>query len=578
MKILLLSVLAVAMIGIMIPFVEGTHITYDQSKDELAHTFYEGLKNFQPKQAPPPEYVFNDSYIREDYRFMIKHYDWEIYDSTDKTYGEHTKNFGYMESLVAIGNTNASGIVEIFFEVDNSQTMINEIPHEKLKSMMMEEAKNFCHLHYVPYHATCVEVTDMNSKEKSMMIGPEYEQTQTQDFLFNFRLDYESTGEVDLWHWYRLWNDPYDGKLMLAEGRTLCDPTIIEQFEEFSCIQNPSNPYTFEPETLHILGSLHTLPIKYNNEQYGFTFTYPQGTASQYFDDVVIPHPQLSTLGLEAVALYTYEDSNATILPHMKIFAMDLETEFSDLPPQFDESYAQEMTRGFLDGLVTQGMEGELLSSNMDKITDGIHMEFKSKVEFDIGLPETIPAQMDANAWMLKDGVIIYYIYVAETSDYNRYLSEYKNSVNSFAFEPRVVNQSLQPTQVEGSEGGGCLIATAAFGSEMAPQVQFLRELRDNTVMNTQSGTAFMTGFNQFYYSFSPYVADYERENPVFKEAVKVTLTPLLTSLTLLNYVEVDTEEEMLGYGISIILLNVGMYFVAPAAAIIVIKNRIKQQ
>jgi len=130
----------------------------------------------------------------------------------------------------------------------------------------------------------------------------------------------------------------------------------------------------------------------------------------------------------------------------------------------------------------------------------------------------------------------------------------------------------------EQSGGGGCLIATAAFGSEMAPQVQFLRELRDNTVMSTESGTTFMTGFNQFYYSFSPYVADYERENPVFKEAVKVTLTPLLTSLTLLNYVDIDSEQEMLGYGIGIILLNVGMYFVAPAAAIIAIKNRIKLQ
>jgi hypothetical protein len=129
----------------------------------------------------------------------------------------------------------------------------------------------------------------------------------------------------------------------------------------------------------------------------------------------------------------------------------------------------------------------------------------------------------------------------------------------------------------EKSGGGGCLIATAAFGSEMAPQVQFLREIRDNTVMTTQSGTAFMTGFNQFYYSFSPYVADYERENPIFKEAVKVTLTPLLTSLTLLNYVDIDSEQEMLGYGIGIILLNIGMYFVAPAAVIIVIKNRLKR-
>ena len=125
-------------------------------------------------------------------------------------------------------------------------------------------------------------------------------------------------------------------------------------------------------------------------------------------------------------------------------------------------------------------------------------------------------------------------------------------------------------------EGGGCLIATAAYGSEMAPQVQFLRELRDNTVLQTQSGTAFMTGFNQFYYSFSPVVADYERENPMFKEAVKLTLTPLLTSLAILNYVDIDTEQEMLGYGIGVILLNIGMYFVAPAAVIIAIKNRRK--
>ena len=123
------------------------------------------------------------------------------------------------------------------------------------------------------------------------------------------------------------------------------------------------------------------------------------------------------------------------------------------------------------------------------------------------------------------------------------------------------------------NSGGGCLIATATFGSEMAPQVQFLREIRDNTVMNTQSGKSFMTGFNQFYYSFSPYVADYERENPVFKEMVKISLTPLLTSLTLLNYVEIDSEEEMLGYGIGIILLNVGMYFVAPAILIISIRK-----
>jgi len=109
----------------------------------------------------------------------------------------------------------------------------------------------------------------------------------------------------------------------------------------------------------------------------------------------------------------------------------------------------------------------------------------------------------------------------------------------------------------------------------MAPQVQFLRELRDNTVLQTESGTSFMTGFNQFYYSFSPYVADYERENPAFKETVKLALTPMLTSLTLLQYVDIDSESEMLGYGIGVILLNIGMYFVAPAVLIMAVRKRI---
>ena len=129
--------------------------------------------------------------------------------------------------------------------------------------------------------------------------------------------------------------------------------------------------------------------------------------------------------------------------------------------------------------------------------------------------------------------------------------------------------------EVTKSNGGGCLIATAAFGSELAPQVQLLREIRDDIVLQTKSGSIFMTGFNQFYYSFSPAVADYERENTTFKEAVKLTLTPLLTSLTLLQYADIDSESEMLGYGIGVILLNIGMYFVVPAVLVTKIRKRV---
>lgn len=116
--------------------------------------------------------------------------------------------------------------------------------------------------------------------------------------------------------------------------------------------------------------------------------------------------------------------------------------------------------------------------------------------------------------------------------------------------------------------GNGCLIATAAFGSELAPQVQLLREVRDGIVFSTSTGTAFMTAFNNIYYSFSPTVADWERQNPAFKQVVKAAITPMLSTLSILNYVDIDSEQELLGYGIGVILLNVGMYFVIPALVI----------
>ena len=121
--------------------------------------------------------------------------------------------------------------------------------------------------------------------------------------------------------------------------------------------------------------------------------------------------------------------------------------------------------------------------------------------------------------------------------------------------------------------GGGCLIATATYGSELAPQVQQLRELRDNSLLNTELGTSFMKSFNDFYYSFSPVIAVYERENHVFKEMVKIVITPMISSLSILNYVDMDSEESVLGYGFSLILLNIGMYVGIPASVIVGIRK-----
>jgi len=151
--------------------------------------------------------------------------------------------------------------------------------------------------------------------------------------------------------------------------------------------------------------------------------------------------------------------------------------------------------------------------------------------------------------------------YSSQENYFEDNLDLFEQAVNSFV----ILSEEELPNQ---TEGGGCLIATATYGSELAPQVQQLRELRDNTILNTKTGLAFMSGFNQFYYSFSPTIADLERENPIFKEAVKLVITPLLISLSILNYVDIDSEQEMLGFGIGVILLNIGMYFAGPASLI----------
>ena len=134
-----------------------------------------------------------------------------------------------------------------------------------------------------------------------------------------------------------------------------------------------------------------------------------------------------------------------------------------------------------------------------------------------------------------------------------------------------ITSESLETESeitISEEKGGGCLIATATYGSELAPQVQQLREIRDNSLLTTTSGTQFMDSFNGFYYSFSPVIADYERENPVFKEMVKITITPMVSSLSILNYVDMDSEESVLGYGISLIILNGLMYVGIPILAV----------
>ncbi|HEX2170166.1 MAG TPA: CFI-box-CTERM domain-containing protein [Nitrososphaera sp.] len=92
-------------------------------------------------------------------------------------------------------------------------------------------------------------------------------------------------------------------------------------------------------------------------------------------------------------------------------------------------------------------------------------------------------------------------------------------------------NPQPQPSQSQ------CLIATATFGSELAPQVQYLRHFRDSYILSTASGAAFMKVFDSVYYSFSPQVAEYERGQPWMQSTVKLALYPLFGILIGAEYI-----------------------------------------
>jgi hypothetical protein len=202
-------------------------------------------------------------------------------------------------------------------------------------------------------------------------------------------------------------------------------------------------------------------------------------------------------------------------------------------------------------------------------------------VEISGEIPDGIPGQLSAIEIKNPSGetILIRTVTLDENRQYfikfkipeSSEVGNYDVIVNAENDQGVVIStKSLEDDTTE--EGGGCLIATATYGSEMATEVQQLRELRDNQLLNTASGTAFMSTFNDIYYTFSPIIADYERENPLFKEAVKIAITPMISSLSLME--NANSESEVISLGLSVIMLNIGMYLGVPAVVIVGIKRK----
>jgi peptide/nickel transport system substrate-binding protein len=144
----------------------------------------------------------------------------------------------------------------------------------------------------------------------------------------------------------------------------------------------------------------------------------------------------------------------------------------------------------------------------------------------------------------------------------------------------RASGPGVRPPSGNNSQSqSGCLIATAAFGSELAPQVQQLRLFRDGIALRTFAGSSFMSVFNTWYYSFSPTVADYERQNSWLQSTVRALIYPLLGILAISTSVHdslaFNDELGMLAAGITASSL-IGLLYLAPIGAALGIAGRRK--
>ena len=123
-----------------------------------------------------------------------------------------------------------------------------------------------------------------------------------------------------------------------------------------------------------------------------------------------------------------------------------------------------------------------------------------------------------------------------------------------------------------------CIIATVTYGSEVADEVQLLRNFRDNIVLSTYAGRRFYVAFNAFYYSWSPYVAQWILANPwskpVFKAAIYPLIGILLLSTSMAEPLTALSPELAVYLAGTLISYLIGLVYFSPVTVLVSLKKK----
>jgi hypothetical protein len=135
-----------------------------------------------------------------------------------------------------------------------------------------------------------------------------------------------------------------------------------------------------------------------------------------------------------------------------------------------------------------------------------------------------------------------------DLSSLDLFASNYEGSESSTVNSP-VYNAPVST----GGGGGGCFIATAAYGSLVEPHVKILRDFRDRFLITNIAGKSFVN----LYYKYSPPLANFIAKHDNLRMIVRATLFPLVgISWVSLKLGILPTISLMLLFGIGVIGLT----------------------
>lgn len=288
----------------------------------------------------------------------------------------------------------------------------------------------------------------------------------------------------------------------------------------------------------------------YTNDELNLTIQFPEGWIVQHLEgeglpDVVAISTTTSSALPTSIAVYVDSAGNHT---------------FSN------------MVEGKIRDVQEHAEAGNLIIENQELSALGEREAFVADVSLTETISDTDVKMREVTVMDLPTNTIYTFLFSTSAADFERSLVQFDEALQTFdtIVKPQTTaavteQETTTTTEQQTDTGGGCLIATAAFGSEMAPQVQQLREIRDKHITQTTSGSDFIASFNTLYYTFSPTISDYQRENAVFRDMIKHLITPTINALSVLEYAPLDTEERVLAYGSLTIILVVFSY-IGPSA------------